>query len=110
MKKDFIVKKKYEFNNIIETGKCAKNDLYVIFYRKNNIDKYRFGISVGKKIGNAVTRNKYKRRIRNIIDNNKKYYQNNMDYIIILRKSSTDYSFEQLEDKFVSIITKIKEI
>ncbi len=110
MKKDFVVKKKYEFNDIIDTGKCIKNDVYVIFYKKNSLNKYRFGISVGKKIGNAVVRNKYKRRLRNIIDNNKKYYQNNKDYIIILRKSCIDLSFEQLQNKFVSIISKIKEI
>lgn len=109
MKKAFIVRKKYEFENIINMGKCIKNDTFVIFYNKNNANKYRFGISVGKKIGNAVTRNKYKRRIRNIIDNNKKYYQNNLDYIIILRKSGTDLDFDQFQNKFISVISKIKE-
>ena len=109
MKKNNIVRKKYEFDNIIKTGSCIKNSYYIIFYKGNNLDKYRFGISVGKKLGNAVLRNKYKRKIRNIIDNNKKYYQKSFDYIIIMRKSSIDSKFELLEEKFVSLINIINQ-
>ena len=109
MKKDYIVKKKYEFDNIIKTGCLEKNNYYVIYYKKNNLSKYRFGISVGKKLGNAVCRNKYKRRIRNIINNNKKYYQNGIDYIIILRKSCIDTKFQILETNFLMLINKITE-
>ena len=107
MKKNNIVRKKYEFDKIIKTGSCIKNSYYIIFYKENNLDKYRFGISVGKKLGNAVLRNKYKRKLRNIIDNNKKYYQKSFDYIIIMKKSSIDCEFKVLEEKFISLINKI---
>ena len=109
MKKINIVKKKYEFENIIKTGKSFKNKYYVVFYKDNNLDKYRFGISVGKKIGNAVCRNKYKRKIRNIIDANKKYYQKNKDYIIIIRKPCIGVDFNTLEKEFLKLIEYLKE-
>mgnify|MGYP003563466566 FL=1 len=72
MRKLYIVKKQYDFDRIIKTGKMRKNKSYVIYYEKNDLPYDRFGISVGKKIGNAVNRNKHKRKLRAIIDNYKK--------------------------------------
>ena len=80
------VKKSREFSSIIHSGKFVKNNTYVIYYKDNNLDNYRFGISVSKKLGNAVHRNKYKRQLRFILDKYKKNYQNGTDYIIIIRK------------------------
>lgn len=108
MKKTNTVKKKEEFNEIISIGKVLKNDFFVVYYKSNQLDKFRFGISVGKKLGNAVFRNKYKRKIRSIIDNNKKYYQNGMDYIIIMRKACINGDFSIMNDKYVQLIEKIK--
>lgn len=107
MKKQNIVKNNYEFNNIIQKGKYKKNKYFIIYFIESNLDKYRFGISVGKKIGNAVIRNKYKRKIRSIVDNNKKYYQKNSDYIIIMRKACLDASFDEMEKKYISLIQEI---
>ncbi len=104
MDKFHTVKKNFEFSNIIHNGKFVKNENYVIYYKDNNLDHYRFGISVSKKLGNAVQRNKYKRQVRSIIDKYKKYYQNGMDYIIIIRNGRDEFdkkdtSFKYLLDK-----------
>ena len=107
MKKNEVVKNNYEFDNIIKNGKCVKNNEFVIYYIDNKNNNNRFGISVGKKIGNAVTRNYYKRVIRNICDKNKNLYSNGKDYIIIVRKGITILDFEKTNDSFISLIKKI---
>ena len=109
MKKHNIVKNNYEFNSIIRNGKSKKNKYFIIYYANNVLEKYRFGISVGKKIGNAVIRNRYKRKIRSIVDNNKKYYQKNIDYIIIMRKACIDASFIEMENKYIVLIKDIQK-
>ena len=109
MKKINIVRKKYDFDSVIKNGSMLKNDCFILYYRENNLNKYRFGISVGKKLGNAVFRNKYKRKIRNIIDNNKKIYENNFDYIIIMRKTCINVDFERMNKKFISIFESINK-
>lgn len=75
----------------------------------NNLNYDRYGISVSKKLGNAVYRNKYKRRIRNIVDNYKKIYINKQDYIIILRKSGTEKSFQELEKNFFELMNRLNK-
>ncbi len=69
----------------------------------------RFGISVSKKLGNAVFRNKYKRKIRTIVDNYKKEYLNNKDYIIILRKEALSRNFKELNKDFLELMPKNKK-
>ena len=87
MKKSYVVKKAWEFDEIINKGICKKNKSFVIHSLKNNLPFDKYGISVSKKLGNAVFRNKYKRKIRAILDANKNVFQNDTDYIIIMKKT-----------------------
>lgn len=107
MKKKNIVKENRDFAKIINNGKKYWNDAYSIYCYKNDCGKYRFGISVSKKIGNAVTRNKIKRQIRMIVDKYKNVYSNDKDYIIIVRRNYINLSFLEADDKYIELINKI---
>ena len=109
MKKRDIVKSTRDFEKIIKTGNCKKNKYYIIHYKKNELQFDRFGISVSKKLGNAVFRNKYKRKLRAIIDNYKKLYINKEDYIIILRKQAINEPHEKLEKEFFALMNMNKK-
>lgn len=106
MKKRNIVKTKRDFNYIINNGKCIKNKYYVVYSLDNNKNYDNFGISVGKKVGNAVIRNKYKRKIRSIIDIYRKDFINNKDYIIILRSSALSISFQEMKESLILLLRK----
>ena len=104
MRKLYIVKESKDFNNIIKNNLFNKNKSFVVYYKENNLKYNRYGISVSKKLGNAVFRNKYKRKIRSIIDNCKKDYNISKDYIIILRRGALDKNFKELKDDLESLI------
>lgn len=106
MKKKEIVKKSNDFEKIIKNGKCIRNKYFIIHYLDNNLEKDRYGISVSKKLGNAVFRNRYKRKIRSIIDNYKKNYINSKDYIIILRKEAINVKHQDLQNSFFDLMNK----
>ncbi len=65
MKKSYRVKKEAEFQEVFTQGKSCANRMFVVYMIEKPEQKhFRVGISVGKKIGNAVARNWVKRRIR----------------------------------------------
>ena len=98
MKKNNIIKKSTDFDRIIHSTKPIKFKDYIIYIEYNDSLEYHFGLSVGKKIGNAVTRNKVKRRLKNIID--KKHYKNGFNCIIIVGKGILEKSFEEMENNY----------
>ena len=57
-------------------------------------------------IGDKVTRNKYKRRIRTIID--KKTYQKGINCIIILRKSILEREYVEIENTLLKAFKDLK--
>ncbi len=95
MKKKNILKECRDFNRIIQNGKPFKYKDYFIYLERCNNKDYKFGLSVGKKVGNAVTRNKVKRQLRNIID--QKVYQNNFNCIIIVSKGVLNKTFDEMK-------------
>ena len=103
MKKYEIVKKHEDFDNIIHNGKYKKSKNFIIYNKDSEYNYPRFGLAVGKKIGNAVIRNKMKRYLRIIIDKNKNLFKINKDYIIIIKKSSTECSLVELEDELIKL-------
>lgn len=110
MKKINIIKNNLEYTRIIKSNKPFKYKDYILYIEKNQSGPYKFGISVSKKLGNAVTRNKLKRQIKSIID--QKHYENSFNCIIILRKGILTKNFQQKQDSLfnaLKILNIIKE-
>ncbi len=106
MKKYEIVKKNTDFNDIINTGRCIRNKYYSIYYKDSEDEFPKFGLAVSKKCGNAVDRNKIKRQLRNIIDDNKKLFSIKMNYIIMVRKEILNVSYLQMEEQLINLMKK----
>lgn len=106
MKKYEIVKSHEQFNEVINKGNKISNKYFIIFSLAKEDKKPQFGIAVGKKVGNAVVRNKFKRQIRNIIDNNKFLFKNNRNYIIMIKKECLNVSYNLLEQNLINLIRK----
>ena len=109
MKKINIVKDSEEFNKIISSKVCVKDKNLVIYYKKNKLGRYRFGITVPKKLGKAHLRNYYKRVLRNVCDINSFCYSNDKDYIIIVRKGCLESNFQEIEKSFKYLMSKIEK-
>ena len=108
MKKINILKNSRDFDRIIKGNKPYKFKDYIIYIERNTNDLYKFGLSVGKKIGNAVNRNKVKRQLKSIID--KKDYQNNFNCIIIVGKGINERNFEEREKNLLFALNNLNII
>ena len=107
MKKIEIIKSSREYTDIINNSRAKKSKYFSVYYRKNNKSN-RYGITVPKKTGPAVTRNKIKRQLRSIIDKND--YQNNFNCIIIVRKSILNKTYQEITNQLFEIVEKQKLI
>lgn len=109
MKKRNIIQKSTDFDTIIHMNQKMRNRYFSLFVHKNNLDKNRYGISVPKKLGTAVLRNKKKRQIKNIIDKNENMIPKYYDYVIILKKEILELSYEEINNSLITLFQKIKE-
>lgn len=110
MNRKNTVKKQQEFNQIIKKNQKVSSNYFVIYYQKNTLNYSRYGVSVGTKLGNAVVRNSYKRKMRMIIHENQKLHCKCYDFIILLRKKGIGINYHQLKQDFQELIEKLKEI
>ena len=108
MKKSERVKSKILFNEIINNGKKVKNEYFTVFYIVKKEVKPLFGISTPKKIGNAVMRNKLRRRLREIIRELKLLFKNNRNYIIIMKKKCLEVDYQELKKSLQTLTGEIK--
>ena len=106
MKKINIVKENRDFNRIIKNNKPFKYKDFVIYIDKKEPSIYKFGFSVGKKVGGAVVRNRVKRQIKEIVSQND--YQNNFDCIIIVGKGILGRSFSEMRGNLNFALKKLK--
>ncbi|MBR1413688.1 MAG: ribonuclease P protein component [Bacilli bacterium] len=106
MKKYEVVKSQADFNDIMNNGHKINNSYYLIFKKANNNNIPLFGIAVGKKIGNAVTRNKIKRQLRMIITKNKMLFKSGFSYIILVKKSCLNLKYQEMEQHIIELMRK----
>ncbi|MBW9212507.1 MULTISPECIES: ribonuclease P protein component [Terrabacteria group] len=97
MKKVNRIKKKEEFQELIHQGKKKVNASFVLYYRKKVEDQARIGISIPKKIGHAVQRNRYKRQIRMMLEGMIPFERYPYDVVLIVRFAYPNKCFEENE-------------
>ena len=105
MNKEKILRKSEDFSNIISTGNKYKNKYFSLYYKESNSTLY--GITVPKKVGIAVIRNKLKRQLKNIISNNEKYIQSNHNYVIIIKEPALNLDYEGLTNNLLDLMKKV---
>ena len=106
MKRIETVKDRKTFDDIIRNGKFIKNQHFVIYNKESNEEKPKYGVAVSNKLGKAHIRNKLKRQVRSLIDENKNMFKNRANYIIMIRKTCTEADFSTMKKAFISLLEK----
>ena len=106
------LKKQKDFKSIIK-GEKINNKYLTIFFRKLS-DKSNKNLNISfvvqKKLGNAVKRNKVKRRIKMIVNQISKIIKINLNYsyLIIAKKNIIDAKFSDIKEVIFKDYKKIK--
>tara|TARA_B100000953_G_scaffold219352_1_gene181418 strand:+ start:87 stop:428 length:342 start_codon:yes stop_codon:yes gene_type:complete len=104
--------KNEDFKSLL-SGKKITNKYLTIFFKKlsgKNNKKLNISFVTQKKIGNAVKRNKIKRRLKNIMNEALKKIELNMNYsyLLIAKKKIFDDEFQSIKETLFNDFRRIK--
>ena len=105
MKFSSSLKLNHIFRRLYRTQGAADSHL-VIYARKNRMDANRVGITVSKKLGHAVVRNRTRRRLREIYRLNEEKFQPGWDIVVVARARAVDARFDRLTDSYLNLARK----
>jgi ribonuclease P protein component len=86
------VRKREDFNRLLKRGKRYYSTQYTVIVTPNHEEHIRIGLSIGKKVGNAVVRNYEKRVCREFLRREKNWFIEGNDILIIIKKQTEDFN------------------
>jgi ribonuclease P protein component len=108
MQKKEIIKDNKVFLRLYKRGKYIAGKTVVVYFRKNGTTENRVGITTTKKVGNAVKRNRVRRRLRALAELIlPEKGSNACDYVLIGRTATFDRSFDDLKKDLKYALKKI---
>ena len=96
-----------EYEAVYREGQRRSGQQFTVFYRANGLERSRFGISVKKAFGNAVVRNRIRRRVREILRRNRSEISSGWDIVIHPRSSVARAKFAWLEAELVRLLRSL---
>lgn len=96
-----------EFERVYKQGTAYRGRLFSVHAFPNELGTLRLGLSVSKKVGNAVVRNTLRRRMREIFAVVAEEAEGNLDLVISARPAARDATFEELREEFGRALRKL---
>jgi len=107
VQKRLRLKKREDFSKVFKHGKAAANHQLVVYYKPSHAaESFRVGISVSKKIGNAVVRNTMRRRLKEIVRQMEDKIAKHVDIVIIVRKPAVEMHYSELRRSVNHVIKR----
>jgi len=108
MEKTISLKKNYEFVRIYKKGKFYAGKYIVLYVQKNRLGSNRLGITVNKKVGKSVKRNRMKRLIRESYRFFEDFVPSGLDIVIVARNVETEYGFADIRKEMKFLLKKMQ--
>ena len=105
MKYSVHLKLNHIFRRLYSTSGHA-NSYLVLYARKNRTETNRVGVTVGKKLGHAVVRNRVRRRLREIYRLHEAEFTPGWDIVVVARSRCINAPFGKLTEAYLSLAEK----
>jgi ribonuclease P protein component len=93
-----------DFDKVYSQGRSWANGPVVMKAVPNGLSFSRYGLSVGRRVGNAVVRNRVKRRLRDILRN--KYIVSGFDIVLLAKASAAATSYQSIDNAVASVLAR----
>ena len=82
------------------------NSYLVLYARKNHSQTNRVGVTVSKKLGCAVVRNRVRRRLREVYRLNETKFSSGWDIVVVARSRCVNADFSKLTAAYLALAAK----
>ncbi len=103
--KRYRLKERRDFRRVYSRGQVKACGAFVLYAGQGRGKSCKIGFSVSKKVGNAVTRNRLKRRFRHCSYQLIDCFQPKKNYIFVIRTAAKDMSFQELSQQMSRALT-----
>ena len=92
------LKQNHLFRRLYQRGKSSAGRSVVVYCRKNGLPYNRLGLTAGTKVGNAVTRNRIRRRIREAYRLSEYRYRKGYDIVVVARSRAAEADYREIAE------------
>ena len=111
--KDDRLLKRSDFQRLSKNGKRIQNRYFIVYISRNDLKRCRLGLTVTRKVGNAVARNRIKRLAREYFRQNRHIIKDYWDISLIAKRECIEVTnkalLSALENIFVRIASHRKD-
>ena len=108
MKHTVALKQNHEFRRLYSKGRSAVSPYFVLYCRPNRRSYSRLGITTGVKLGNAVKRNRARRRIRELYRGEEQALLPGYDIVVVARTRVIYGKYADLQRSFRKLTEKLE--
>ena len=108
MKHTVALKQNHEFRRLYSKGRNAASPYFAVYCRKTGRPYSRLGLTTGVKLGNAVKRNRVRRRMRELYRTNESKLRPGYDIVMVARTRAIFARYSDLESSFLRLMKKLE--
>lgn len=107
LRKSDKLRKNKHFQAVYKSGKSFANRMLVLYVLPNQSDSRKIGFAAGKRLGNAVIRNRVKRLLRETYRLNQSKLPAGCDYILVGRQPAVGARCQDITASFLKLCDRI---
>ena len=100
------IRKRREFLAVYERGAEVQAACFVLYILENDLPHHRLGVTVSRKIGSSVVRNRVKRQLREVFRKNKRAISPPSDVVVNARRSAASSSSQTIREDLLKALDR----
>jgi len=109
LKKGVRLLRRADFKRLSKYGRTIHRDHFLVTYCRNSLDNPRLGVTVSKRVGRAVIRNRIKRLVREYFRLNKTLFDDTYDMNVIAKSGAASLSSQEINQTLESIFREMSK-
>jgi ribonuclease P protein component len=98
------IRKQSDFSFLYKNGRRYRGRYFNLIFLPNALDHSRMAVVVSRKVGNAVARNRIKRRVRDVYRRNKGLFKEALDLLVVARPEIATLGGPELRSEYIQAV------